>query len=468
MKTIRKPTRTLSGVAPIAVMTKPFPCPHGSCIYCPGGPRVGTPKSYIGEEPALMRAKRRKFHPYMQVYDRIRQYILLGHFPSKVELIVMGGTFTFFPYNYKRWFITQCFQALNNYPKLNRKESGLIEAQKLNERASFRCVGLTLETRPDQINVKQIQEMLNLGCTRVEIGVQSIYDDVLEIVSRGHGVEATIKATKMLRDAGLKVCYHIMPNLPGSNLQRDYRMFKIIFEDPRFKPDMLKIYPTLVMNGTLLYKWWKDGGYNPPTLNEVIDLLCKVKSIVPPWIRIMRIQRDVPSPIIEAGVKKSNLRQLVKAEMERRGLKCRCIRCREAQRRGKYPHPSMTKVKVLKYEAGGGLEYFISLELDDESLVGLLRLRFNPNPEENPFIKVNPIIRELHVYGKQIPVGLKDEFSSQHKGFGSLLLVEAEEIALNEGYKKIAVLPGVGARPYYYRKGYKQLRGTPYLVKSLS
>ena len=470
---VKKPVRSMSGVTVVAVMSKPWPCPHGKCLYCFGGP-PHTPQSYAGEEPALMRALRHGFDPYAQVQSRLRQYEALGHHPSKVELIVMGGTFPASPPSYQEWFVAKCLDAMNRYPQPPLGDVCLEEAQLRNEEASIRCVGLTLETRPDWARPSHVDLMLRLGATRVEVGVQTLYDEVLELVKRGHGVEEVVEATRALKDAGLKVTYHMMVGLPGCTLEMDLKAFKALFEDPRFRPDALKIYPTLVVPGSELYDAWRRGDYEPPNEEEVVELLCRVKSMVPKWVRIMRVQRDVPAPMIAAGVKRSNLREVVAQRMKELGLKCSCIRCREAGlawlKRKVAPDLSRLELRRETYEASGGVEEFLSLEDPvADLLVGFVRLRLPSSKAHRPEVGASTmLVRELHVYAPQVPVGERLEESWQHRGLGEWLMMEAERLA-REAYDARGVLvnAGVGARPYYRRLGYRRPPGSPYMVKGL-
>ncbi|MEL9939687.1 MAG: tRNA uridine(34) 5-carboxymethylaminomethyl modification radical SAM/GNAT enzyme Elp3 [Ignisphaera sp.] len=468
-----RPTRTLSGVTIVAVMTKPFPCPHGKCIYCPGGVEYGTPQSYIGNEPALMRAIHVGFDPYEQVRLRLRQYVGMGHAPSKVEVVVMGGTFTALPRDYQLWFITNIFEAVNRFPEPKPESMpSLEEAHEKNETASIRIVGLTLETRPDWAKERDADWMLYLGATKVEIGVQSIYDDVLQKVNRGHTVKDVVEATRVLKDSGFKVVYHIMPGLPGSDRDRDIEMVKEIFENPDFRPDMLKIYPTLVIEGTKLYEMWRNGLYKALTDEEAVELISEFYRFIPKWVRVMRIQRDIPAPIILAGPKKANLRELVEKRALEKGIKINEIRFREVGRQEMFRGVRPSRIEITKevYEASQGTEVFLAAEdVENNVLVGLLRLRIPSAKAHRPEIDSSTaIVRELHVYGPQIPIGDRNEDGWQHRGWGSKLLATAEEIAKYEfSCRKILVLSGVGAREYYRKHGYRRPSGSPYMAKEL-
>lgn len=443
----RKPVRTLSGVAVVAVMTSPSPCPHGKCIYCPGGVEFGSPQSYTGKEPAARRAQTHDFDAYEQVKCRIEQLESIGHPTDKIDLIIMGGTFTTRPEDYQIAFVKGCFDAMNG-----SRSSSLEEAHSINETARHRCIGMTVETRPDAFDRERAEFSMALGATRVELGVQILDDEILCLVSRGHGTEEVAKATRTAKELGLKVCYHIMPGLPGSSPEKDLQSFSMIFEDERFRPDMLKIYPTLVVRGTQLYDMWKAGEYRPYLTDEAVEVISNMKKIVPPYVRIQRIQRDIPVPLIEAGVDKGHLRELVQERMKREGTKCHCIRCREVGLLGVDPgEVSQAELTVLKYRASGGDEFFISLEIpSQEALVGYARLRIS-----DPLLNDMASLRELKVFGQMIPIGYEGN-SWQHRGFGKRLLFEAERISKENGCRGINVTSGVGARRYYASLGYSR------------
>lgn len=439
--------RSLSGVSVITVLTKPFACP-GKCIYCPT--ETDVPKSYLADEPAVMRAILNKYDARAQVETRLKSLTAQGHPVDKVELIIIGGTFSFLPRDYQEQFVKECFDALNC-----KTSENLDVAKHMNETAKSRCVGLTLETRPDYITEDEVKWFRYLGATRVELGVQTVFDDVLTRNSRGENVAAATKATRLLRDTGFKICYHLMPNLYGSNVERDKEMFRIVFTDERFRPDYIKIYPCMVIAGTPLHELWRRGEYISYTDEELKDIIKYAKSIVPYWIRIMRTIRDIPAPNIVSGSTLSNMRQVIHSEMAEDGTVCKCIRCREVgSSEGIKYNVLGIKYFEEKYRAGGGDEYFLSFETEDRSaLLSLLRLR----------LAGTAIIREVHTYGQQIEVGESGE--TQHKGYGKKLLVEAEKLAKKAGYTKISVISGVGVRDYYRKFGY-ELDGE-YMVKTL-
>ncbi|MDO8667476.1 MAG: tRNA uridine(34) 5-carboxymethylaminomethyl modification radical SAM/GNAT enzyme Elp3 [bacterium] len=491
-KTLRKRTvRTMSGIAPVAVLTKAYPCP-GQCVYCPKEKNV--PQSYLSNEPAVMRAIRCKFDPYKQVQLRLEALVANGHEPTKIELIVIGGTWSVLPEKYKYWYIKECFRAANEFgsvilePKaieshgyrsdnkmrcyrssaswrirssMTELKKQLLLEQRKNESAKYKIIGITLETRPDYINEKELWEMRELGATRVEIGVQAIDDKILKLNKRGHGVSEIVQATKLLKDFGFKVTYHIMPGLPGSTAKKDLAMFKQLFTDSRFQPDQIKFYPTVVTRGSLLYKWWKNGKYKPYSDKVLQELIVKCKKAVPPYVRIIRLIRDIPGESIIAGNRITNLRQIMKD----RGVVCRCIRCREAGERELGIRNY--ELRIIKYQASGGVEYFLSYEFKDgKVLYGFCRLRLAENN-----LMGAAIIRELHVYGElvSVPSASSGQVAkikkTQHSGLGKRLMTEAEKIARKNGYKKIAVISGIGVRGYYRKLGYK-LVGS-YMVKNL-
>ena len=452
-----KPVRTMSGVAPVAVMTSPFDCPHGRCTYCPGGTRNNTPQSYTGQEPAALRGSMYEYDPFRQTENRLNQLRAIGHPTDKIELIIMGGTFTSRPEEYQEWFVKRCFDAMNG-----SESESLERAQVENEGAKRRCVGMTVETRPDWFGPPQESKSRSLGATKVEFGVQILDDAVLDGVRRGHHVKEVVDSTSRAKDAGLKVAYHMMPGLPGSSSERDLDSFKMMIEDERFRPDMLKIYPTLVVKGTVLYDQWTRGEYHPMSLDDTVRLLATVKREIPPWMRILRIQRDIPVKLIEDGVRKSHLRELVMARLEEDGARCRCIRCREighVPTRAEAADKSDVELKSLRYAASGGSEHFLSFEVPSlDALVGYARFRM-PGGD----IDGIGLVRELHVYGQMVPISDKPGKNWQHRGYGERLLAECERIASDAGLREIWVTSGVGARNYYRRLGYS-LRGS-YMAK---
>jgi elongator complex protein 3 len=447
---MKKAARTISGVTPVAVMAKPFPCP-GKCVYCPSSPEA--PKSYTMESPAVLRARSCGFDASKQVEIRLGTLAEMGHARDKIELIVMGGTFLSYPCDYQYQFVKHCYDALNG-----TSSNSLEEAKKLNECAEHRCVGLCIETRPDFCGDEEIARMLDFGATRVELGVQSLDDEIHRMTKRGHGVAEIISATRRLRDRGFKVYYHWMPGLPGSTPEHDLELSRQLFDDARFRPDGLKLYPTLVVRGSELESWYRDSHYRPYHDNVMIDLLVAIKTLIPKYVRISRLMRDIPGKFIVAGSRDLALRGTVKKKMQEAGVRCSCIRCREYghRRRDNWPigRPYLTR---LDYETTAGKEILLSYEDESETLFGLLRLRVSQQ---------KAVVRELHVYGPEVPLGERAEQSAQHHGLGEQLLREAEGITRKElKADRLSVLSGVGARSYYHSLGYS-LQGA-YMIKKL-
>ena len=455
-----RPVRSLSGIVNVSLLTKPYPCP-GNCLYCPS--EKGMPKSYLSDEPAAARAKALKFNPHTQTKKRIEILDLEGHPTDKIDLRIIGGTWSFYPKKYQEWFVKKCFDAANGKTSKN-----LETAKKLNENAKNRLIGISIETRPDFIDEKEVKQLRKLGVTKVEMGVQSIYDDILKINNRGDTVASTVKATKLLKDAGFKVSYQIMLNLPGSSPKKDIRMFKELFKNPDFKPDLLKIYPCAVLKESPLYRWFLKKRYKPYSQTILINAVKNIKKIIPYYVRIERVIRDIPSRKTISGPV-TNLRQIIEKDMRKNRLKCRCIRCREI----KENYNPKEKVFLFRedYFASRGKEIFLSFEdKKRDKIYSLLKLRIPScvlNGGKNIIAELNDaaIIREVHTYGQSTPVS-KNSKAPQHKGLGKKLIIEAEKITKKEfGLKKIAVISGVGVRPYYRRLGYKLKN--EYMVKKI-
>lgn len=459
----RKPSRTLSGVAIVAVMTAPAACPHGKCTYCPGGLDHRSPQSYTGEEPSALRGAQLHYDARAITAHRLTSLESVGHSTSKVEVILMGGTFPARPSAYRRDVFRGVFEGLNDL-----RASSLEEAQRRNETAARRCVSLTVETRPDWCDDRILPELLDAGVTRVEIGVECLTDTVLWATGRAHGTDEIRRATREAKDRGLKVCYHWMLGLPGMDPSRDLADFRKLFDDPDFRPDMLKIYPTLVVPGTALFNEWKAGRYVPYETETAAELLAREKSELPPYVRIQRIQRDIPARLITAGVRHGNLREIVRSRLQARGLRCRCLRCREPGRRAT-PDLSCLVFRSQTYAASGGREEFLSWEDPSTDVVaGFLRLRW-PGPDRStPGGLTEPVVRELKVLGAEVPVASIAQTGReyQHRGLGRALLEAAEEKTRAEGFRLLFVMSAVGTREYYRKLGYE--RAGPWMARSLA
>jgi len=569
-----KPVRTLSGVAPIALMTDPYPCPHtikdiGPCTYCPGGPGSpfgDVPQSYTGKEPSTRRAIRNHYDPYLGVFNRLEHYVAMNSVPEKTEVILQGGTFNFFPYIYQEYFIKYLLKAMNDFSRLfynkddidmdkfniffempadiadkdrteriqsklyyiknldlsdnkildsvkdsffnkdakpiinnsneklinknkiieknendsnanlvamkkvinkvneqNNSNISLKQIQKENETVRIRCIGLTIETKSDYGKLIQGNQMLDLGCTRVEIGIQSIYDDVLKKTNRGNTVHDNIESIRILKDLGFKINAHYMPGLPYTTKEMDKKGLRDLFENPDYRPDMLKIYPCMVMPGTKLYDDWKSGKFKPLTTKQAANMIADAKQYIPEYCRIMRVQRDIPTYATSAGVDKTNLRQYVEIICKQKNIKCRCIRCREAGINNIKVDINNYKIKITEYEASKGKEFFIAAEVND-ILLGYCRLRFPSQFLRKEVTKDSALIRELHVYSLAVQIGKISEDSFQHRGIGKKLMKKAEEIAVKNNKNKVVVIAGIGARQYFEKLDYKH--DGPYMSKT--
>ncbi|WP_136601913.1 tRNA uridine(34) 5-carboxymethylaminomethyl modification radical SAM/GNAT enzyme Elp3 [Salinigranum halophilum] len=488
----RKPVRTASGVSPIAIMTSPHMCPHGKCLYCPGGPasEFDSSQSYTGHEPAAARGEQNDYDPYGQVTLRLEQLRHIGHPVDKAELILMGGTMTARSHDYQEWFVKRALQAMNEYdlesepnPAEGRsfaQEPGEYDFRYVedviadNETADVRCVGMTFETKPDWCDPEQIDRMLRLGGTKVEVGVQTTYERINREMHRGHGTQASVDANRRLRDAGFKVGFHMMPGQPGMTREMCVEDFRQLRDNPKWRPDYLKIYPTLVVRGTRVYDQWRREEFDPLTNEEAADIVAEAMGLVPEYTRLQRVQRDIPADFIDAGVWKSNLRQLAEQRAAERGIECRDIRAREVGMNDADPDPERVELRVKTYEAAGGREQFLAFEdPHHDLLIGFCRLRYPSNspygdrPDADPVreeLRDAAIVRELHVYGSE--VGLGGEGDWQHRGYGRRLVEEAERRASEDGFSKLAVISGIGVRQYYREKlGYRQ--DGPYVSKQL-
>ncbi|QGA80732.1 tRNA uridine(34) 5-carboxymethylaminomethyl modification radical SAM/GNAT enzyme Elp3 [Candidatus Nanohalobium constans] len=466
-KTLKtKPMRTISGIANIAIMARPAPC-GGGCIYCPKG--KDAPQSYTGKEPATRRAIRNEYDPYDQVHDRLGQYEKNGHSIDKSKLIIMGGTFPFQDPEYQKEFLKEAFNGFNTYRENNEKVDTLDEAKKINETAEIRNVGVTFETRPDICETEHIDRILELGGTRTEMGVQTVFDETHEITNRGHGMDKVIEATKRLKNAGFKVAYHLMLGLPGEGYEEDIEKFRKTFSDSDLQPDEVKIYPCEVIQGTELYRQYEEGDFDPIDDEEAKERLKKAqKDIIPPHVRVKRVMRDIPSTEVDAGPQLTNMRQMALQELHEEGERCSCIRCREVghvkRTHDLEPHEENIELIERDYEASGGHEYFQSFEdTEADIILGFTRLRA---PSESFREEINDdtlIVRQLKVMGSATDIG--SEGDVQHKGYGTRLMESAEEKARELGRDKVVVISAVGTREYYRKFGYE--KEGPYMVKYL-
>ncbi len=451
-----KPTRTLSGVAPVAVMTRPYPCP-GECLFCPTV--EGMPTSYLPGEPSAQRAADHNFDPLAQTAARIAALRRTGHSVDKIELIVQGGSWSAYPEAYQEWFVRRCLEAMNG-----TEAASLEEAQQRNEEARYRNVGLSVETRPDLVTVEEVWRLRRLGVTKVQLGLQSLDDEVLSRNRRGHTVAESRRAMRLLRLAGLKVVVHWMPNLLGATPEGDRADFLRLWQDPALRPDELKIYPTALLPNTGLYREWQRGAYRPYDEETLVHLLAECKTLVPPYCRINRLMRDISTEWIVAGVKKPNLRQEVQRYMARMGFACRCIRCREVRAAG--IDPAELRLKTVSYPTDATEERFLQYVTPEGALAGFLRLSL---PQEEPpleELRGCALVREMRVYGPALDLEARQDGAPQHAGLGGRLLEEAGRQAGLAGYRRLAVIAAVGTRPYYRRHGFER-EGT-YMVRPLT
>jgi elongator complex protein 3 len=511
-----KPIRELSGVTVVALFAKPHPCPHGKCMYCPGGldsPFGDTPQSYTGKEPAAMRAIRNNYEPYLQIFNRLEHYVINGHMPDKLELIFMGGTFPSLDTEYRDDFVTSVYKAINDFGdmfilvnektgkksidylafneffetkgdfrsedrvqrvqlaemKLNMKNRKTLEFEiNKNETANIRSIGLTVETKPDWALEKHVNDMLRYGVTRFEVGVQTLNDKCLKMTNRGHTLEETRRSFQVMKDSCLKINAHMMLGLPASNYEIDEESMIDLFKLPDYRPDMLKIYPCLVVEGTPLYKMWEQGKFHPVDTPKAAEIIARTYKEIPRYVRVMRVQRDIPTTVVQEGVRNSNLRQYVDVEMKKQGVVSKDIRAREIGfRQNEGFKLGNFEIKVEEYDSSSGKDYFLDVVDEQDTMIGFIRLRFPFQTDLRPEINSKTaLIRELHIYGQTIPVG--DDASGnlvQHKGWGRKLLARAEDIAKENGFEKMVIISGVGVREYYRKFGY-ELEG-PYMVKNL-
>jgi elongator complex protein 3 len=451
-----KPVRTLSGVTTVTVLTKPYPCP-GKCVFCPTDLRM--PKSYLPDEPGARRALDHNFDPYDQVAARIQALESVGHPTDKIELLVLGGTWSAYRRDYQEWFLRRCFEAMNG-----KEAESLEQAQSWNETAVHRNVGLVVETRPDHVDPEELRWLRRLGVTKVQMGAQSLDDRILELNQRGHTLKETAQAVELLRRFGFKIVLHWMPNLLGASGDSDRQDFSRLWEG--LCPDEIKIYPTQLLANADLYQIWLRGEYQPYTTQELIDLIADIKPSIPRYCRVNRVIRDIPSTNVVEGNRRTSLRQDVQEELRRRGVRCQCIRCREVRRR--QVEPEALQLEQMEYPTQGAREVFLAYNTPDDHLAGFLRLclpaRGSPGLG-TPDLEEAALVREVHVYGQSLPVGTGQQGAAQHSGLGTQLLQLAEEFALQHGYPRLAVISAVGTRRYYLARGFE--RGELYLTKNL-
>lgn len=448
-----RPVRTISGVAPVAVLTEPYPCP-GKCIFCPE--QDGAPKSYLDGEPGVLRALQNAYDPYQQTRSRIEALEAIGHTTDKVELLVLGGTWSAYPGTYRTLFLRRCFDAMNGMAEGEESAPTLAEALVCNETAPHRNVGLVVETRPDYVTPNEVLSLRQQGVTKVQLGAQSLDDNILKLNRRGHAVEDTRRAIRLLRLGGFKIVLHWMPNLYGATPESDLEDFGRIFGDPAIRPDEMKIYPTALLEGTELYALWQAGAYVPYAEQTLIELLASCKAQVAPYCRINRVMRDIPAGYIVAGTKKSNLRQIVQQQMAREGQVCRCIRCREV-RGSESVAGEDVRLEVISYDTDATVEEFLQMLTPEGRLAGFLRLSLPFAPRDElmiPEIQTSAMIREVHVYGPVQMLGKQGQHGAQHRGLGTQLLEEAARRAKAAGYDKLAVIAAAGTRVYYRERGF--------------
>jgi elongator complex protein 3 len=459
-----KPTRTLSGVTTVTVLTRYHPCP-GECIFCPQEDQL--PKSYLSEEPGAKRGVENDFDPYLQVSNRMRALAAVGHPTDKIELLILGGSFSAYPEDYQAWFVQRCFDAMNeNQPGEGQPSKSLLEAQARNVHAAHRNVGLVIETRPDLVDQDALAWYRYLGVTKVQMGAQSLDDRILKLNQRGHSAADTLRATALLRAGGFKVVLHWMPNLLGATPDSDREDFDRLWGEGACCPDEIKIYPCQLLKGTQLYELWRAGQYQPYSETTLLDLIADIKTHVPRYCRINRIIRDIPSTYVIAGSKNTSLRQDIQQEMQRRGTRCECIRCREIRKL--HVHAETVNLHDLVYHPAHAEEHFLSYDTPDDHLAGFLRLSLPGDTRVTSMddLAEAAIIREVHIYGQSLELGEEKAGIAQHSGLGTRLIAEAEEIARQKGFKRMAVIAAVGTRAYYAARGYTL--GEAYMVKPLT
>ncbi|MFZ5425081.1 MAG: elongator complex protein 3 [Patescibacteria group bacterium] len=500
LKNVRmKKVRTVSGVTPVTVLTKPFPCP-GKCIFCPNDVRM--PKSYLSDEPGAQRAEMNKFDPYFQTFNRLMAFRNTGHPTDKVELLVLGGTWSFYPESYQIWFIKRCFDAMHDFGETNStkmltpnkelpfeesmlekvygvdlkdsynkivskalatkridamNESStweeLFEVHEKNVDAKCRCVGLVIETRPDEITKAEVLKIRRLGATKVQIGIQSMDDTVLKKNKRGHNVAKTRRALCLLRQAGFKIHAHWMPNLYGSSPEKDIEDFKKLFSDNSIRPDELKIYPCSLIESAELMKYYKDGSWKPYTHEELLNVLVNALPLTPRYCRLTRVIRDIPSTDIVAGNKMTNFRQIAEKYLSKHKIKLEDIRSREIKRQN--VSIKDLKLRVTTYSTSVSKEYFLEYITKTDKIAAFLRLSVPTKPTFVAELKNCTVIREVHVYGQSLNIGESKAGKAQHSGLGKALIAKAKEISAEEGFRRVGVISAIGTRGYYKKLGFE-------------
>ncbi|MCG3141402.1 MAG: hypothetical protein HDKAJFGB_02683 [Anaerolineae bacterium] len=455
-----KPTRTMSGVAPVAVLTGPYPCP-ADCIFCPDA--KGMPRSYLPDEPAVQRAVRVRFDPYKTTRARMDTLAAMGHPLDKIELLIIGATWSAYPKKYQEWYVRRCLDAMNE----GAPAATLAEAQQRNETAAHRNVGMVIETRPDYIDMDEVRRLRWLGMTKIQLGAQSTDNRILELNRRDHTVEDTRRAVRLLRLAGFKLHLHWMPNLYGATPESDVRDYENLWNDLALRPDELKIYPCMLIAGTKLYEIWQAGKYQPYTDAELIETLAQAKRFTPPYCRINRVIRDIPAQYITASSTQSHLRVVVQQEMKKRGWQCQCIRCREVK--NEKIEIEKLEIQNYKYETDATAEYFLQYVTPSGKLAGFLRLSLPhdnvPREEILEELRGCAVVRELHIYGPALELGANDAGRAQHSGLGRNLAAHAMQIARAAGFKRLAVISAIGTREYYRKLGFEL--GELYMARSI-
>ncbi len=457
-----KPTRTLSGVTTVTVLTAPWPCP-GNCIFCPTDERM--PKSYLPDEPGAARAFQNNFDPYLQVSSRIASYEAVGHPTDKIELLILGGSWTSYTWEYQQRFVQRCFDAMNGV-----ESESLQQAQQINETAGHRNVGLVIETRPDLLDAETLRKLRILGVTKIQLGIQSMNDEILRLNRRSLSQREALQRVALARAAGFKIVLHWMPNLLGATPESDREDFRHFWQTPEegygYCPDELKIYPTQLLQGTDLYKEWENGNYTPYDMDTLVHLLADIKPTIRPYCRVNRVIRDIPSHHVVAGNTRSSLRMDIQELMKANGTSCQCIRCREI--RGEKVRPEDLHLNDYQYHAAFAAEHFLQYVTESDKLAGYLRLSIPDDPSAAPIEELRDcaLIREVHIYGQSLPVGAEQTGAAQHIGLGSRLIEEACRIAAEKGFKRIAVIAAVGTRQYYESRNFS--RGDYYLIRTIS